>query len=277
MRRVEPKVYPVAETGQLILDSNTEESDYLKEYLEDVGAPDWETDAPSFGEELIEVAGRLCYRAFGTDLNANITKVREGNDKYLANILKVGHGSVLEHSSVTFIFTDVSRVFTHELVRHRLSGFSQESLRFVRLTDLGLWLPPETLKEIAKHCGQEVVDEFTEDIETIFGYLEKYQLKWAKDFKLDDGKDFGYKKKATSMMRRAAPIGLATSIMWTTNHRNLRHVLTMRSAAFAEEEIRLVFEKVGEICKSRWPNLYADFKVEGVGGYMEFVPVNNKI
>lgn len=270
MKTVEPKVFLVGETEI--------NDDGIENYLEEIDASDWETDPPSDGEELIEIGGRLCYRSWKPGMNANVTKVREGNDTYIKNIIKVGHGSVLEHASVSFIFHNVSRVFTHELVRHRVgTAFSQESLRYVRLTDLGFWFPPETLREIGDRCGGEVMNEFISDVGDIVPMLEKYQLKWAKMFKLDDGKDFGYKKKATSMMRRLAPIGLATAIMFTTNHRNLRHVLTMRTNRGAEEEIRLVFEQVGEICKERWPNLYADFEIEEVDGYKEFVPKSNKI
>lgn len=270
MKSVTPKVYLIGETEI--------HDDGIADYLDDIGAEDWETCAPSDGEELIEIGGRLCYRSWFPGMNANVTKVREGNDTYLKNILKVGHGSVLEHSTVSFIFHNVSRVFTHELVRHRVgTAYSQESLRFVRLTELGIWFPPETLNEIADNCGFEAMNTFIADMSAHVREIELLQEKWAKLFKLDDGKDFGYKKKATSMMRRAAPIGLATAIMFTTNHRNLRHVLTMRTNRHAEEEMRLVFEQVGNICIEKFPNLYADFTFEKVGGYTEFVPQNNKI
>lgn len=270
MQRVMPKVFLAAETK--LNDSG------VGYYLGDIEAEEWETNAPSDGEELIEIAGRLCYRSWFPGMNANVGKVREGNDKYMKNIIKVGHGSVLEHSSVSFIFHNVSRVFTHELVRHRVgTAFSQESLRYVRLTNLGLWLPDNTLNEIAEHCGHEAVTEFTDDIERHFERGEELQLKWAKLFKLDDGTDFGYKKKATSMMRRAAPIGLATGILFSTNHRNLRHLLTMRTNRHAEEEIRLVFSQVGVICQDHWPNIYADFKAEMIDGHYEFQTESVKI
>jgi len=270
MKVIEPKVFLVGET-QI-------NDDGLDNYLEEINASNWGTDAPSPGEELIEVGGRLCYRSWKAGMNANVTKVREGNEKYIKNIIGVGHGSVLEHSGVSFIFHNVSRVFTHELVRHRVgSAYSQESLRYVRLTELGIWFPPHTLNEIAEHCGLDAMNEFISDMSQHVRAGEKLQEKWAKLFKLDDGKDFGYKKKATSMMRRAAPIGLATAIMFSTNHRNLRHVLTMRTSRYAEEEIRLVFEQVGQICQEKWPNLYQDFTCEEVDGYKEFQPGSPKI
>ena len=63
-------------------------------------------------------------------------------------------------------------------------------------------------------------------------------------------------------MRRIAPIGLATNIGWSCNIRTLRHVIEMRTAPWSEEEIRLVFAKVADIAINRWPNLFADYKME---------------
>lgn len=114
----------------------------LSAFLDAVGAPEWETDAASDEETLAEVAGRLCYKSFKPGLNPNVTKVREGNLNYIGNIIGQQHGSVLEHPSVSFAFLGVSRVFTHELVRHRAGmAYSQESLRFVRLDALTAYYP----------------------------------------------------------------------------------------------------------------------------------------
>ena len=69
-------------------------------------------------------------------------RVRDDQAKYLQNILRSGHGSVLEHVSFTFVLHNVCRVFTHELVRHRPgTAISQESLRFVRLDEMPFWFP----------------------------------------------------------------------------------------------------------------------------------------
>ena len=134
MHLVEPKVFIIGETKII--------EEGLQGYLNHIGVLNWKSNAPTDAEKLVEVYGRLCYRSFEPGLNPNVTKVREDNKDYIQNIVKVRHGSVTEHSSVNFIFADVSRVFTHELVRHRVgTGISQESLRFVRLDELGLWLP----------------------------------------------------------------------------------------------------------------------------------------
>ena len=131
---VEPKVFLIGESRV-----NQEGLDGLLAHL---GVGDWKSDAPSEMELLCEVFGRACYRSFGTGLNPNVTRVRKTNVSYLKNIIEKGDGSVLEHGVVNFFIADASRVFTHELVRHRVgTAISQESLRFVRLTDLDWYAP----------------------------------------------------------------------------------------------------------------------------------------
>ncbi len=258
MHRVQPKVFLVGESAV--------NQQGMDAYLSHVGVPEWTTDAPSDSEKIMEFMGRLCYRSWKPGMNANVTKVREGNAAYLGNILNVKHGSVIEHPVTHWVFADVSRVFTHELVRHRAgTAISQESLRFVRLTDLGLWLPSEV----------EADPILKEMFESTFKSLEEIQLRMAKHLGLDDeGKNFKDKKILTSLMRRAAPIGLATTIGITTNYRAFRHIITMRTEGSAEVEIRLVMDQVMEIAKTRWPNVLQDFSRTPDGTW---VPRNVKV
>ena len=118
-------------------------------YLKSVGGESWlamregDEDGINDGELLAEFAGRICYRSWEPGLNPNVTRIRTDREAYFANVLQSFHGSVLEHANYSFAFRNVSRVFTHELVRHRAgSAFSQESLRYVRLTDIGFRVPP---------------------------------------------------------------------------------------------------------------------------------------
>ncbi len=261
MHIVEPRVFLIGETRAI--------EEGLQEYLEYVGAPEWTTDASTDSEKLIEFYGRLCYRSFKPELNPNVSKVRKGNDTYLNNIVKVKHGSVMEHATLNFVFADVSRVFTHELVRHRMGvAISQESLRYVRLSDLGFWAP--------------VVIEENEDAMKIFvetfDHLEQLQLDLAKMFDLDNPEvNFAFKKTVTSAMRRIAPIGLSTAIGWSVNIRALRWILQLRTQPAAEFEIRYVFDKVGQIVKKRYPNLFGDFKTEIVNGIPQWISSNSKV
>ena len=260
VKRVEPQVFLLARPAM------NEEG--LAAYLRAVGASGWATDAPSAGEKLIEVAGRSCYRSFEPGLNPNVTKIREGSKTYLENILKVKHGSVIEHANWTFAFFNVSRVFTHEVVRHRAgTAISQESLRFVRLTEIGMWLPPE-IRENPKALAI-----FEEVVET----SEKAQQRLAEVLDIE-GRPFHEKKVLTSAMRRVAPDGLATTIIWTANARTLRWVIEARTEPGAEVEIRIVFGKVAEIMTREAPNLFGDFKpIPLPDGTSQWQPVHSKV
>jgi thymidylate synthase (FAD) len=265
MHAVEPKVFLIGESRII--------EDGLKSYLGHIGASDWESDAPTDAEKLVEIFGRLCYRSFKLGLNPNLTKIRKSNREYIENLKKAYHGSVLEHVVFNFIFADVSRVFTHELVRHRAGvAISQESLRFVRLDDLGQWLPT-IVKE-----DERVMEIFVKTFEQ----LEDLQRQLALIYGLDENDDqtkksFDFKKEATSALRRIAPMGLATTIGWSANARALRWILELRTNPSAEEEIRLVFGKVGEIVCSRYPNLFGDFEVIMADGLPYYKPTYSKV
>ena len=70
---------------------------------------------------------------------------------------------------------------------------------------------------------------------------------------------FHVKKEVTSALRRLAPLGLCTDIIWTANVRTLRHVIEMRTAEGAEEELRTVFDEVARIMQREAPGLFQDF------------------
>jgi thymidylate synthase (FAD) len=235
--------------------------DGMRGYLASVGGEAWLerrlAEGGGAAELLVEFAGRLCYRSWEPGLNPNVTKVRLEQDEYFANILGSRHGSVLEHASYTFALRNVSRVFTHELVRHRAgSAFSQESLRYVRLTDVGLRVPP------ALEPVREQVIELVER-------LEEFQASAAERLGIDaDGVPFEVKKEVTSALRRLAPMGLSTDIVWTANVRTLRHVIEMRTAAGAEEELRLVFDRVAALMKAEAPHLFQDFERQADGTWL---------
>jgi thymidylate synthase (FAD) len=250
MRQVQPKVRLI---GRPSLDY-----DEVAAYLKEVGGESWlerlDRGELDDAQNLGEFAGRICYRSWRPGLNSNVTRVRTDQDEYLANILSSAHGSVLEHLNFNFIFQDVSRVLTHEQVRHRVgTAISQESLRFVRLDDISFWFPEWARED----------DELYERALRMLGQMEDFQVWMAEHFGLDDdGRTFAYKKHRTSFMRRFAPEGLATSLAWTANVRTLRHVIESRTAEGAEEEIRIVFGKVGELMKKEAPALFGDYTIE---------------
>jgi thymidylate synthase (FAD) len=243
--------------------------DGMRAYLADVGGESWlerrlgEEQQASPGEMLVEFGGRACYRSWEPGLNPNVTRVRTDRDEYFANILRSAHGSVLEHANYSFALRNVSRVFTHELVRHRAgSAFSQESLRYVRLTEIGFRVPP-------------ALEPVRDQVISIVEQLEEFQVSAADQLGIDEeGLPFHVKKEITSALRRLAPIGLSTDIMWTANARTLRHVIEMRTAEGAEEELRLVFDQVARIMQAEAPGLFQDFARQDDGSW---VPEHRKV
>lgn len=292
MQFTTPKVFLIAETKI--------NQEGMQAYLKAIGAEGWTTNAPTDGEYLIEAAGKRCYNSYSTDLNANLTRVRENdNERYIGEgLLDVKHGSVLEHVNVTWSLVDVSRILTHELVRHRIAGFSQESLRFVRLTALRMYYPTvfteSVLREIAEYLmskGKDLylgqvgyadpgllADYLQSRFQQVAEQLEGVQKEFADILRLDDLGEFKIKKKLTSAMRRLAPEGLGTGIIMTGNLRTWRHVIEQRTQEGAEEEIRLAFNYIGDDMMNRYPNAFQDVTVKDTGdGLSEYRFRNSKV
>lgn len=259
MERVKPQVFHIGETRY--------DAAGIDEFLAFHGISEWDTNAHSDAEFLIELCGRRCYQSWETAVtsvtkkNANLSRVRVGNDEYINNILSVGHGSVIEHASDTYAMENVSRVFCHEVVRHRLCAFSQESLRFVRPTSLRAYFP-----DVFNHLPEKTRAHVNAIFEGCFEELENVQKQLVEVLGMDEMKrTFSDKKKLQSAMRRLMPIGMATGIIVTTNHRNWRHLIAMRTAEGAEEEIRIVFLTIARDLRNRYPALYQDLEVSANG------------
>jgi len=238
--------------------------DGMRAYLHDVGGESWlerrleeAQESPNGGELIVEFGGRACYRSWEPGLNPNVTRVRTDQREYFANILRSAHGSVLEHANYSFAIRNCSRVFTHELVRHRAgSAFSQESLRYVRLTDIGFRVPP-------------ALEPVRDQVLAIVEQLEEFQVSAAKELGIDEeGVPFHVKKEVTSALRRLAPLGLSTDIIWSANLRTLRHVIEMRTSDGAEEELRLVFDQIARIMLEEAPGLFQDFVRQDDGSWV---------
>jgi thymidylate synthase (FAD) len=253
MRQVEPRVY-------IIGSSHVEVG--LWQYLEDIGFADWDTNTGYQGDVLSEVAGRLCYRSWGAynpdnaaETNQNLSRVREGNAEYLANTLRQGHGSIFEHAVINVIFRDVSRVFTHELVRHRAGcAYSQESMRFVRPGSLGIWVPTS-------------IQGDTEKANLFIHYAaleENFWKRFCETLGIVTDADFATKKQLTSLSRRLAPAGTATTILASMNIRAWRHVINMRADnKSAEEEMIYVMNKLAPLLKKNCPAGFQDLEFQG--------------
>lgn len=246
-------------------------------------------------EAVVALAAKRCYMSFEPGLNPNVTRVREDYAEYFENILKVGHGSVLEHSVFNFAIEGVSRVFTAEMNRHRAGwAISEGSMRFIRFGEaIPYWVPtsfqgPDVLDETylrlggqtqeailgnaikrpsptdvtldeRKHASRVIMAHVFEHVRQMYRVLEAI---WDMD---SSDKDFAYKKAVTSAMRRIVPMGVATGGVWSGNVRALRHVLTMRCEPAAEEEILFVFSRVAKMMAEQHPMLFGDFYQDDQG------------
>lgn len=206
-------------------------------------------DEADGAQHLAELAGRSCYQSWSKPNPATAT-----NEGYLAHILDVRHESVLEHGSLSFYLTGVSRSLTHELVRHRAGmAYSQLSQRYVNSGDAGIVVPPE-LRElpgavplIRKHMEQAV---------------QAYELlvKWmTSDLERNGVSGTEARKRARQAARCVMPNMTETRIVVTGNLRAWRHILTMRAAAPADHEIREVAMLIYDELARHVPNAVQDF------------------
>lgn len=180
---------------------------------------------------LCSMFAKLCYKSLVPGKNENVTKTRSIADN-IKSVIDSGHGSVLEHVWFSFITTGCSRVFTHELVRHRVgTAFSQTSGRYVSIDELDMVLPPEL--------------ENDDHVAEIIASLE-LELRNLRKHLITDDMPFADKKRLTSAIRRLAPNGQSNEIAWSANLRALRHMIEMRTSPAAEWEIREVFMDVAD-------------------------------
>jgi thymidylate synthase (FAD) len=217
------------------------------EFLAPPGVP-WSTDADG-GEALTEFAGRACYQSWSKPNPKTAT-----NASYLRHIIDVGHFSVLEHASVSFYITGLSRSCTHELIRHRHFSYSQLSQRFVPERDSQVVLPPgleddPELQELFLTAADASRHAYTT-------LLTKLEAKFA-----DEPNAVLRRKQARQAARAVLPNATETRIVVTGNYRAWRHFIAMRASEHADVEIRrLAIACLRELADLA-PAVFADFEV----------------
>lgn len=208
----------------------------------------WSTDAGG-GQALAEFAGRACYQSWKKPNPATAT-----NAGYLRHIIEVGHLSVLEHGTVTFYITGVSRSLTHELIRHRHFSYSQLSQRYVPERDAAMVAPdviatdPVLLEKFqaATEASLTAYNELLEDLEKKFAGVENATLR---------------RKQARQAARAVLPNATETRIVVTGNYRAWRHFIGMRATEHADVEIRALAVECLRQLREVAPNVFADFEI----------------
>ncbi len=208
----------------------------------------WQTDADG-GQALAEFAGRACYEAWDKPNPATAT-----NAGYLRHILEVGHLSVLEHGSVTFYLTGVSRSLSHELVRHRHFSYSQLSQRYVPERDAAMVEPDVIAADPELHAlfvgaTDAALDAYTRLLEGLEKWFAGIENPTAR------------RKSARQAARAVLPNATETRIVVTGNYRAWRHFVAMRATEHADVEIRALAVECLRQLQRAVPNVFGDFEI----------------
>lgn len=237
-------------------------------------------------ELVVATAGKLCYSPSNID-DLMEKQTPESIEKFVNMITSIGHGSVLEHTSFTFGIEGVSRSLTHQLVRHRIASYSQQSQRYVKETQFEYVIPqdiknnPILLQSYKNHMEDsqrlydDIVDKLIYDYvndEKNYGQYLDIQLKKCKidkdefeawkesnksNNKYNEALKDSYKKiystlekKAIENARYIFPNACETKIICTMNLRSLINFCHHRCCRRAQEEInKLAWTMVEEIEK----------------------------
>ncbi len=215
-----------------------------------VAPPDvpWSTDADG-GQALVEFAGRACYQSWSKPNVKTAT-----NAGYLRHIIDVGHFSVLEHASVSFYITGISRSCTHELIRHRHFSYSQLSQRYVPDHDSRVVIPPgleddPELQQLLKQAADTTRATYTE-------LLARLEAKFT-----DQPNALLRRKQARQAARAVLPNATETRIVVTGNYRAWRHFIAMRASEHADVEIRRLAIVCLRMLIDVAPAVFADFEI----------------
>lgn len=165
---------------------------------------------------------------------AKICYQSKSNDKegLLNKIIKAGHLSILEHANFTFLIKDISRVASHQLVRHRIASFTQQSHRYTKAAG---FFAPEKIQQNAQ--AKKIFDELTKKAQS--AYEELLNLGLPKED-----------------ARYVLPCAIVSDIIVTMNARELLHFFTLRTCQKAQKEIQDIAIEMLKICKKISPIIF---------------------
>jgi thymidylate synthase (FAD) len=208
----------------------------------------WQTDAEG-GQALAEFAGRACYESWDKPNPATAT-----NQGFIRHILEVGHGSVLEHASVSMYLTGVSRSLTHELIRHRHFSFSQLSQRHVPDEDVAVVEPAVVAADPALH------ERFLAATDAALAAYR--ELLDSLERAIPDAPNAAlHRRQARQAARSVLPASLESRIVVTGNYRAWRHFIAMRASEHADVEMRAVAIACLRELQKIAGNAFDDFRV----------------
>ena len=235
-------------------------------------------------DKVVAQAGKLCYSAVGVDqITQKLTE--EEIARYVNMLASIGHESPLEHVSFTFAIEGISRACTHQIVRHRIASYSQQSQRYVKLEQFEYIIPPAIEKNpeakrifieamerdqkaydelvdllledilIDKHaadygsCIREILKENPDAVPDRSKVLDLYAEKFFEDYRKAE-------KQAIEDARYVFPNACETKIVVTMNARSLLHFFNVRCCNRAQWEIREMATEMLKECKKIAPALF---------------------
>ena len=183
-------------------------------------------------EKVIEKAGRTSYQSFEK-------QTENSYKKFIKMLIRNKHESVLEHASASFKISGISRALTHQLVRHRLCSFTQQSQRYVNENDFN-YIEPDDIK--SNPTAHKIYTELMEHVRDQYSQL----------------RDLGIRKEDA---RFILPNSIESEIIMTANLRELRHVIRLRGEKAAQWEIRRLAIEILKILKREVPDVFQDMEV----------------
>lgn len=201
-------------------------------------------------EDVITSAGKLCYSKVGVD-EISKKSTKEDTERFVKMLSDMGHHSPLEHVSFTFAVEGVSRALTHQLVRHRIASYSQQSQRYVNLDKTFEYIIPKSID--LNLDAREIYVNAMENLHN--AYKEITNL--IKDYEVATGTpEREATKKAIEDARYVLPNACETKIVFTMNARTLLHFFEKRCCVRAQEEIRILANEMLRQCREISPTLF---------------------
>ena len=196
--------------------------------------------APAYADilTLVEAAGRTCYKSED--------KITEGSaEKFVRGIIRRGHHAVIEHGVLTVRFT-CDRGVSHEIVRHRIASYCQESTRYCNYSNEGFG-------------GEITVISPSWTSEGLPGYERWKKACMTAEIAYFDLLTEGYSPQAA---RSVLPNSLKTEVVMTANIREWRHFIQLRAAGAAHPDMRVVAKQLHKLLTEAYPVFFEDIEVD---------------
>ena len=209
-------------------------------------------------EALTALGARLCYA--GGDVDKLLKTIEEKDQRaFVERVMAMGHESVLEHASFTFLVEGVSRVLLAQLTRHRIASFSVQSQRYVRLEDFRYVIPPEI--EAIPEAKAQFIDAMNADAQKYLELVQSLEDAHTRRLMAQGMEEKAARAKASKQANEDArfvlPNACETKMVMTMNCRSLLNFFNLRCCERAQWEIRAVADRMLALVLPLAPHIFA--------------------